>query len=255
VTYDLVLSDPGFKGAGIESFTEEKAPMKTVEELKAAYPELVKAIEEAAVAAAKDGLTKELTETLSKQLGEGFDKKIEERVTAEKDAIKQQVIEQLKAEGIEEAKAILVQVAELVRPFLTEAKAEDMADADLEAAKEQVESLKESVSRLEEEVKGHKEQLAEKEQAEAKAEAKRVLQEHIEKVVTGMANPSKVKAILEKCATPAEVDAELPKVKALLEDAVKKDPAKPKGQEDTGEPRPQLTEEQIRQRELAGIKS
>lgn len=258
VTYDLVLSDPGFRGASIQSFTEEKETMKTVEELKAAYPELVAAIEtaaaEQAVTESKDALTKEITEQV-KATQPDVEKIVEERVAAEKEAIKAAVLEQLKAEGIEDAKNVLGQIAELMKPYMG-IEDEDVQPDEKDA---QLEALNQEKAKLEEEKAALEVKIAEKEAAEAEAQRKLAVQHHIAEALKGNADAAKIRPILEKCQTVEDVNAELPKVAALVE-SLKVKPAPKEGERKgtpppAGNEKPQLTEEQAAHRRMAGIKN
>ena len=258
VTYDLVLSDPGFRGASIQSFTEEKETMKTVEELTAAYPELVASIEKAAaekaVTESKEQLTKEITEQV-KAAQPDVEKVVEERVAAEKDAIKAAVLEQLKAEGIEDAKNVLGQIAELMKPFMG-IEAEEVPPDEKDA---QLEALHQEKAQLEEEKAALEVKIAEKEEAEAAAQRRLAVKNRIDEALKSNADAEKIRPILEKCQTVEDVDAELPKVTALVEALKRK--ATPKDGERKGTPppteaeKPQLTEEQAAHRRMAGIKS
>jgi len=258
VTYDLVLSDPGFRGASIQSFTEEKEAMKTVDELRAAYPELVAEIEKAAaekaVTESKDQLTKEITEQV-KAGQPDVEKVVEDRVAAEKDAIKAAVLEQLKAEGIEEAKTTLAAIAEMLKPYLgieDEPVNEDEKDAQLEALSAEKAQLEEANAALEA-------KIAEQQAAEEAAQVKLAVAKHIDEALKDNADGAKIRPLLEKCQNVADVDAELPKVKALVESLKVKPEVK--GGERKGTPppaeadKPQLTEEQAAHRRMAGIRS
>lgn len=232
--------------------------MKTVDELRAAYPELVAAIEKAAgekaVTEAKEQLTKEITEQV-KAGQPDVEKVVEERVAAEKDAIKAAVLEQLKAEGIEEAKVTLAAIADMLKPYLgieEEAAEPDEKDAQLEALNQANTALEAKIAVLETE-------KAETAAVAEAAERKLAVQKHIDEALKDNADAAVIRPLLEKCQSVEDVDAELPKVKALVE-TLKVKPA-PKEGERKGTPpppeaeKPQLTEEQAAHRRMAGIKS
>ena len=266
VTYDLVLSDPGFRGANVTSFTEEKVIMKTVEELKAAYPELVAAVEKAAgekaIAESKEQLTKEITEQLKKDQPD-VAKLVEEKVAAEKDAIKAAVWEELKAAGITEAKDLLGKIAEIMAPFMGVKKEEPTeAQAQLEALQAEKAQLVEDKTALEA-------KIAERKALDELQAAAQALAAHKSKVVEGKDNAAGLLQILETCHTIEEVDAQLPKAVALLESLKPKAAPEPKKEaaprkgtsavddlhedKQDKEEKPVLTEEQKAQRRAAGL--
>ncbi len=255
VTYDLVLSDPGFRGASVKSFTEEKQTMKTVDELRAAYPELVAEIEKAAAEKAVNESKEQLTKAITEAKQAEVDKLVEEKVAAEKEAIKAAVLEQLKAEGIEEAKVTLAAIADMLKPYLG-IEEEEVQPNEKDA---QIEALNQEKAQLAEEKAALKAKLAEQEAAKAAAERKLAVQKHLDEALKDNADAAVIRPLLEKCQSVEDVDAELPKVKALVE-TLKVKPA-PKEGERKGTPpptepeKPQLTEEQAAHRRMAGIKS
>jgi outer membrane murein-binding lipoprotein Lpp len=219
--------------------------IKTVEDLRKAYPDLCEQLAKDAVALKE----KEVKESLQKE----FDSRILKEVEAKTEEVKKAVIDEIKnSEEYKGMAGTLTEIAKLVKPYLSEAGDGD-ADEELE---EKVDELSGKVSTLEAENKALKEQIENDKKA---AETKEKVKKRIEELTAGKKHEKLLVEALADCKTVEEVDkkvvAEEARIQKLVEELdPKKEKEKGKGQvtdeNKTGE---QLTEEQKRQRDLAGI--
>ena len=127
---------------------------------------------------------------------------------------------------------MLGQIAELMKPFMG-IEAEEVPPDEKDA---QLEALHQEKAQLEEEKAALEVKIAEKEEAEAAAQRRLAVKNRIDEALKGNADAEKIRPILEKCQTVEDVDAELPKVTALVEALKRKVP--PKDGERKGTPPP-----------------
>jgi len=215
--------------------------IKTLEELRKAYPELCLQLE----GEAKVSREKELKEAMqaeweakTKEIAEGIKKQIEES----------QEYKDFKA-GMGIHKATLIEIGKLVKPYISEGADDD--DAQIE---EQVKTLKTELETARGESKVLKEQMErEKKEAVDKVKAER----RIEEVIAGKEHKALLVERLSSCKTAEEVDKRLTEeetyIKKVLGEVKPGDQARGTGQildENLGEG---LTEQQKRDQRVAGI--
>lgn len=218
--------------------------IKTVEDLRKAYPDLCEQLVKDAVTAKE----KEVKESLQKD----FDSRILKEVETKTEEVKKAVIDEIK--NSEEYKGMvgtLTEIAKLVKPYLSEGG--DDVEEELE---DKVDELSGKVETLTAENKALKEQIESDKKA---AEMKEKVAKRIVEVTAGKKHEKMLLEALADCKTVEEVDTKVKieetRIQKLEEELdPKKEKEKGKGQvlneNKTGE---QLTDEQKRQRALAGI--
>jgi hypothetical protein len=218
--------------------------IKTVDELKKAYPELCEQLAKEAM----EQKEKEVKESLQKE----FDSRILKEVEAKKEEIKKEVIEEIKSSDDFQAMiGTLTEIGKLIKPYISESAGEDEEDD----PEEKVAAMESEIETLKGENKILKEQIENEKKA---AETKEKVKKKIEEVTGGKEHEKLLVERLSCCKTVEEVDAKVAEeeayIKKLLGEKRPHDQEKGKGQilnEDKQEE--VLTSEQKRQRALAGI--
>lgn len=257
-TWDFVIGG-GFQEAKVQQVREEETPphdsvkggrrmdIKTVDELRAAYPSLVQQL----VEQTKKSTEEELVPQFERQVLEKFDSEksvIEEHVKA-------QILEEYQVEAMQES---LHMIAEAIAPWIEVGEGAvkvgsggSTDEAQLAELKTQLEEAKARAQVAEEKTVKQVSALQEKlDEQEAKAYLSEALktQEHGELL----------KEELGGCKTKKQIDEQLPvaaaKIKKILESS-KTGPLSGKGIVEDGknDDKPQLSEAQIRQRQMAGL--
>jgi hypothetical protein len=215
--------------------------IKTVDDLRKAYPDLCEQLLKEAV----EKKEKEVKEALQKD----FDARVLKEVESKREEVKNEVIEEIKkSEEYQGMMGTLVEIGKLVKPYISESndEEEDHEDkvADLEA---KVESLEVENKSLKEQMEREKKEAAEKERV-----AKR-----IQEVTAGKKHEKLLVERLQSCKTVEEVNARIAEEEAFigkLTGQTSPDDPKGKGQvlnedkRDAG-----LDAEKQRQRRIAGL--
>ncbi len=221
--------------------------IKTIDELKKAYPDLCEQMVKTAVEAREKELKEELSkewDASAKEIADGIKKQIEES----------QEYKDFKA-GMEIHKATLVEIGKLVKPYIGEGADEDEG-AEIE---ERLAALETDLKATKDENKSLKEQIEKEKKDTANKEA---VKKRIEEVTAGKENAAMLVEELKGCLTVEEVDKKLPEreafIKKLLTEQKGGDPNKGKGQvlnEDKQDAvdTANLDEEKKRQRRVAGL--
>lgn len=217
--------------------------IKTVEELTKAYPDLCEQLVKDAVALKE----KEVKESLQKD----FDLRILKEVEAKTEEVKKAVIDEIKnSEEYKGMAGTLTEIAKLVKPYLP-AGGDDVE----EELEDKVDELSGKVSSLEAENKVLKEQI---ENDKKTADMKGKVAKRIEELTAGKKHEKLLVERLACCKTIEEADVRFKEeeefIKKLIPETQPSDKEKGKGKvlnEDKGDG--QMTEEQKRQRALAGI--
>lgn len=260
---DVTVIQPDLEFDGIDVVLEESNPfgkvsnfeskggtpaMKTVEELRAAYAELVESIEQEAVTKAKAAFETEVKEA--------NDTVIAEEVRKQTEAIKVEAVkEAMESDEVKALKATVESIRGLVAPA---GSVNESLDADskalLEAAESAKTQLEESVTNLTkelDEVKVERDALA---QAKADAETAKAVAEAIDAKLSGERFAEAIRKNLEECKTVDEVEAAFARSKALVESLLESQGLNVPGNGTVASPKtPDEDEATARQRRLAGL--
>jgi hypothetical protein len=220
----------------------EQMEIKTVEELRKAYPDLCEQLVKDAVAAKE----KEVKESLQKD----FDSRVLKEVEAKTEEIKGAVIEEIKAsEEFQGMVGTLTEIGKLVKPYISE-ETEDVDEIEkkLGEIKGELDTVKGENKALKEQIENDKKSAETKEKVKAK----------ITELTAGKKHEKLLAEALESCKTVEEVDTRFKQEEARIQKItetlnLKEDP-KGKGKvlnEDLKDEK--LNEEKKRQRDLAGV--
>jgi hypothetical protein len=226
--------------------------VKTLEELRKAYPDLCLQLE----TEVKTKTEKDLKEGLEKEwlakcneLAAGIEKKIQESEEY-KNYVK----------GMDAHKSVILEIARVVRPYMTEMGEEDDDDPQVEDLKKQLEQSKQDNADLKK--KQEKDQAA--------ADEKKKAKDKVSEMTAGKEHGDLIAERLQDCKTVAEVETRFPAEVAYIkrvrgEKATEEEKGKGKVIDENKETKPEEKEksleeqrkdwsaEQIRQRELAGL--
>lgn len=220
--------------------------IKTVEELRKAYPEFVLQVETAAVAAKE----KEITERIQKE----FDGKVLKEVASKRDEIKNEVIDEIKkSDEFVGMVGTFVEISKMIKPYVGEAASgkddEDDVEERLEALNTEVEEIKAENKSLKEQVENDKKSLDQKEKVSAK----------IKELCAGKPHEALITEQLLPCKTVDEVVAKHAEVEKIITATAGKGSSvsSGKGKVLNEDKEDDLTEEEkakrTRQRQLAGV--
>lgn len=213
--------------------------IKTIDDLKKAYPELCEQLVKEAVSQKE----KEIRESFEKD----FDARVMKEVEAKREEIKNEVINEIKnSEEIQTAFATLVEIGKLVRPYIKDDEDIDEADKDEEIAK-----LKARIAELEAEIESLR-------RAKEEAEEKEKVSKKIQEVTAGKKFEKLLAERLSDCRSVEEVERRLAQEEAyiqkLLGEVSATDMPKGKGQVlDENKKDEELDQVKAYQRKLAGI--
>ncbi|RPJ12067.1 MAG: hypothetical protein EHM36_00195 [Deltaproteobacteria bacterium] len=224
---------------------QEPMEIKTLEDLKKAYPELCEKLAAEAVSARE----KEIRETMEKE----FDARVLKEVEAKSEELKKAVIEEIRAsDEFKGMASTLTEIAKLVAPYLPEGTTTE--DDGTEELEQQVEELAGKVMVLETENKALKEQM---DREKKEAEEKRQVARKIEEVTAGKKHGKLLVERLSSCKTVEEVEKRLIEEEAFIKKLIGEgDPPLPGKGKTLNENQTVETEadaERTRQRKLAGI--
>ncbi len=220
--------------------------IKTVEELRKAYPELVLQVETAAVSAKE----KEITERIQKE----FDGKVLKEVASKRDEIKNEVIDEIKkSDEFVGMVGTFVEIQKMIKPYVGEAGSgeDDSDDVEerLEAMNTEIEEMKAENKSLKEQVENDKKSIGEKEKVSAK----------IKELCAGKPHEALITEQLSSCKTVDDVVTKHAEVEKIIIAAAGKGSVVPGGKGKTlnEDKETEETEEEkakkTRQRQLAGV--
>ena len=131
--------------------------IKTVEDLRKAYPELVLKVEQEAVTKKE----KELKESIEKELQKTFDAKVLKEVEAKREEVKNDVIEELKkSDEFTGMVGCFTEIAKLIQPYVAEgtltAEEKDEVEERLEKLEDELELQKKENKQLKEQAENDK---------------------------------------------------------------------------------------------------
>jgi len=215
--------------------------IKTIEELRKAYPELCLQLEKDAA----DKKEKEIKETMQKD----FDQKVLKEVDSQKEEIKKEVIEEIrKSDDFQAMVGAFVEIGKLIKPYIGEG-----ADEDDEGLEEKVADLQGAVETLKKENTGLKEQMDNEKKA---LKTKEDVKKKIDEVTAGKPHEKELVERLSDCKTVEEVSDMAAKEEAFIKKLTegKEDP-KGKGKVLNEDEQKTMDAEKKRQRDLAGIPS
>ncbi len=219
--------------------------IKTIEELRKAYPELVGKVEEEA-ASKKE---KEIREALQKE----FDGKVLKEVESKRTEIRDEVIEEIKkSDEFVGMVGTFVEVYKLIKPYIGEGA--DTEDDDGDAVTEQLGEIKGKLDAMEKENKALKEQI----EADKKAvEEQKKVAAKITELCAGKEHEKLLVERLSICKTVEEVTAGFADAEKFIAALTSgKKPPEEKGKaivENENKDGEQLTEDQKRDQMIAGI--
>jgi DNA repair exonuclease SbcCD ATPase subunit len=213
--------------------------IKTVDDLKKAYPELCEQLVKEALAEKE----KEIKESLEKD----FEDRVMKEVEAKREEIKEEVIKEIKnSEEIQTMMATLIEIGKLVKPYISEAKGDEEDEED----EEEVDRLKARISELEAELKALR-------KAKQEAEEKEKVAKKIQEVTAGKKFEKLLVERLSNCQTVEEVEKRLAEEEAYIQKLMGEvgagDLPKGKGQVLDENKQDEMDEMKRRQRILAGV--
>jgi len=217
--------------------------IKTVEDLRKAYPDLCEQLVKEAVLQKE----KEIKESLEKDL----DSRVMKEVEAKREEIKKEVIEEVKkSDEYQQLTATLIEVAKLVKPYFSETGEED--DDEI---RQEVADLKVKTKSFEEENKSLKEEI---ERGKRDADEKEKVVKKIQEVTAGKQHESLLVERLTSCKTVDEVVQKVAEEEAFIQKLIGEvklsDQAKGKGQVlDENKQDGEMDEKKRRARILAGV--
>ena len=246
-----------------------KMEITTVEQLRTAYPDLVKQVEEAAVASAKEGIEKAYHEavetnlrgTIETELKTKYDTELETKIAEAKETTTKEIMESEAALALNTLKEAVIGA---VKPFMVDISMDEETKAKVAALETKLADAEKAVT----------EATAAKNTAEsaktaaetAAAEAKAALEayvnkenvaQHLESKIANYEHAVLLRPRLAECKSIEEIDAKFEAEKAFIESIVSK-LGTPAGQGQTTAPDAKdttvLDEELQRQRKLAGLK-
>jgi len=267
--WDFVIGG-GFKEAKVQQMREEDAKpphieggggarmeITTIEQLRAAYPTLVSQLSES------------IKTTVEKELSEQFDKQVMQKFGDEKKVIEEhvraQVMEEFQVEALQES---LRMMAEIVAPWINvdEKGLISVGAAVVQPTEESLAQAKELQTKLDEaeaRAKTAEQKLKvadEKALKDVAALQEKVDADEAQKYLTEVLKTEEHAALIQEqlagCKTKQAIDEELPKVKARLKqltDGLKLPTGKGLVEDGKKEDKGTLTEEQNRQRQMAGL--
>ena len=217
--------------------------IKTVEDLRKAYPDLCEQIVKESVLQKE----KEIKESFEKDL----DSRVMKEVEAKQEEIKKEVIEEVKKSNeYQLLTATLIEVAKLVKPYFSETGEED--DDEI---RQEVADLKVKTKSFEEENKSLKEEI---ERGKRDADEKEKVVKKIQEVTAGKQHESLLVERLTSCKTVDEVVQKVAEEEAFIQKLIGEvklsDQAKGKGQVlDENKQDGEMDEKKRRARILAGV--
>lgn len=217
--------------------------IKTVDDLKKAYPELCEQIVKEALSEKE----KEIKESLEKN----FEDRVMKEVEAKREEIKEEVIKEIKnSEEIQTMMATLIEIGKLVEPYIPEARKRGGDDEEDEEDEEEVDRLKARISELEAELKALR-------KAKQEAEEKEKVAKKIQEVTAGKKFEKLLIERLSNCQTVEEVEKRLAEEEAYIQRLIGEvgagDLPKGKGQVLDENKQDEMDEVKRRQRILAGV--
>jgi hypothetical protein len=216
--------------------------IKTIDDLKKAYPVLCEQLVKEAV----DAKEKEIREAMQKD----FDDRILKEVEKEKEEVKKAVIDEVKnSEEFQGMIGTLVEIGKLVKPYISESDEED----DQEELAGKVKELTLTTEQLQRENKDLKEKM---EQDKKGAKAKEDMRKKIDEATAGKKYERLlVERLLTSCKTVDDVDKKLPEEEARLakEIGTTQSDDKGKGRVLNENRQDELDEKKKRERAMAGV--
>ena len=216
--------------------------IKTVEDLRKAYPALCEQLLKEVV----DAKEKEVKEAMQKD----FDARILKEVEKEKEEVKKAVIEEVKnSEEFQGMIGTLIEIGKLVRPYISE--------SDEEEDKEDVAAKVKELTLTTEQLKKENKDLKEKSDQDKKdAIAKEALAKKINEASAGKKYERLlVERLLTSCKTIEDVDKKLPEEEAYIQKQVGTPEVKTDGKGKVLDENKQdeLDEKRKRERSMAGV--
>ena len=221
--------------------------IKTVEDLKKAFPALCEQLVKDAVAQKET----EVKETMKKE----FEAKITEATDAKSEEIKAAVIEEIKkSEEYQGLMGTLIEVGKLVAPYISEAGDDDAPDAKVE---QKLNALHGEIETVKAENKTLKEQIENDKKA---ADMKAKVTKRIGELTAGKEHETLLVERLSSCKTLEEVETRFKDEEAFIKKLVPEKKAREKTagggrslNEDKQDENVRQEAEKKRQRSLAGI--
>lgn len=219
---------------------DEKMAITNVEELVAAYPELVESIKAQAIADAKEGIENSVKEALKVENETAVNE-----LKATFEAEKTQAIEAAKAEVLASEE---IQNLQTLKKVVGEAVAEFNAKAEKKEEDSKVEEISAKLTEAE----------TARDDFKAKYEAEKLAKELVvtkDSLLKDYPHASLMRERIENCGTIEDMKAVFEKEKVFIESIILKASANGTGKQNSAEPKTAdlAEQEKIRQRKLAGI--
>ena len=228
----------------------ESMEIKTIEDLRKTYPELVTQIEQEAVTKKE----KELKESIEKELQKTFDAKVLKEVENKREEVKNDVIEELKkSDEFGGMVGCFTEIAKLIKPYVAEGP---LTAEEKDEAEERLERLEDELAALKTENKQLKEQAEKQRKA---GEMKEKVSARITEVTAGKKHEKLLVERLANCQTVEDVDKRLVEEEAFIAKLTPEpkpgDIPKGDGKVLNEDKQDQLDAEKERARRLAGIET